>query len=257
MADIEVHADAEIVKVLLNRPAHRNAMTLAMWHEVSRAFTALAGDRSVRGIVLTGAGGNFSVGADVSEFDAVRGSARAAADYEAAVDACADAIAAAPQPVIAAIDGYCLGGGCHLALAADFRFAAPQASIGIPSARLSIVYGVRSTQRLLAHVGLANAKRILYGAERLEGSDALRIGLVEHIADDPREAAIAQLRAFAGNAPLSIAGAKAILTGLVMGPGSLDPAAAGSLIDAAADSADYAEGRRAFAEKRPPRFSGR
>lgn len=256
MADISLERDDDIVTVLLNRPATRNAMTLAMWREVATAFSILGRDRTVRGIVLTGAGGNFSVGADVSEFATVRGSAAAAADYETAVDACADAIAAAPQPVIAALEGYCLGGGCHLALAADFRFAAPSAAIGIPSARLSIVYGVRNTQRLLALVGLANAKRILYSAERLDGEAALRIGLIDHIAEQPIEAAKVQLRTLAANAPLSIAGAKAILTGLTMGPGALDLTDANRLIDAAADSADYAEGRRAFSEKRTPRFSG-
>ncbi len=256
MADILVHRDGPLVTVLLNRPARRNAMTLAMWRQVGQAFTALAADRSVRGIVLTGAGANFSVGADVTEFDAVRGDAAAAADYERAVDACADAIAAAPQPVVAALDGYCLGGGCHMALAADFRFATPAASIGIPSARLSIIYGVRSTQRLLALVGLVAAKRILYGGERISGNDGLRIGLVDHIAPNPAEAAREQLNLMALNAPLSIAGAKAILSGLAMGTGALDLAAAERLIDAAADSADYSEGRRAFAERRAPQFKG-
>lgn len=256
MADIEVETRGAVATVTLNRPAQRNAMTLAMWREVARVFTALGRDRAVRGIVLAGAGGNFSVGADVSEFAAVRGDAKAAADYERAVDACADAIAVAPQPVIAALDGYCLGGGCHLALATDFRFASPGAAIGIPSAKLSIVYGVRSTQRLLALVGLANAKRILYGAERLDGPEALALGLVERCVDEPGEGARTYLEALAANAPLSIAGAKAILTGLAMGDGALDQGVADALIDAAADSADYAEGRRAFAEKRAPQFKG-
>lgn len=256
MADVTVQRDGSIATVLLNRPQRRNAMTLSMWQEVGRTFIELGSDRSVRGIVLTGAGGNFSVGADVTEFAAVRGDAAAAADYERAVDACADAIAAAPQPVVAALDGYCLGGGCHMALAADFRIAAPTAAIGIPSARLSIVYGVRSTQRLLALVGLTQAKRILYAGERMTGADALSIGLVCQLADNPAGFATDDLRRMALNAPLSIGGAKAILTGLTTGPGALDLAAAERLIDAAADSADYEEGRRAFAERRAPQFKG-
>ena len=256
MSDIHVHIDAGIALVTLERASKRNAITLAMWRETARVFGALGANRNVRGIVLTGAGGNFSVGADVSEFSAVRGDATAAADYEVAVDAAADAIAAVPKPVIAALEGYCLGGGCHLALAADFRFAAPDAAIGIPSARLSIVYGVKSTQRLLALVGLAAAKRILYGAERLDGATALALGLVQRIEAAPVAAALAYARELGELAPLSIAGAKGILDGLAMGAGALDPAFANSLIDNAADSGDYDEGRRAFAEKRAPRFKG-
>ncbi len=256
MGDIEVTREDGIATVVLNRPALRNAITLTMWRDTARLFSVLAQERHVRGIVLTGAGGNFSVGADVSEFATVRGSAEAASDYEIAVDAAADAIAAAPQPVIAAIDGYCLGGGCHLALAADFRFASPEAAIGIPSAKLSIVYGVRSTQRLLALVGLTAAKRLLYGAERITGEAALQFGLVQQTSRALLSDAQIYARSFVELAPLSIGGAKAILTGLTMGSGDLDTAMAQSLIDKAADSRDYEEGRQAFAQKRPPRFTG-
>jgi enoyl-CoA hydratase/carnithine racemase len=256
MADVEVEVADGIATVTLARPAQRNAMTLAMWREVGRHFEALGVDGQVRGIVLTGAGSSFSVGADVTEFERVRGSAEAAADYETAVDACAEAIAAAPKPTFAAIGGYCLGGGCHLALACDFRVGAPAAQIGIPAARLSIVYGVRSTQRLLALVGLVEAKRLLYGGERYDAARALGIGLIDEIAENPLGQANKLARAMAVNAPLSIAGAKAILSGLAMGPGGLDEASAQRAIDTAADSADYREGRLAFAEKRPPRFRG-
>ena len=256
MTDIDLTITDGVATITLNRPAVRNAVTLAMWRETARMFTALGTDRSVRAIVLTGAGGNFSVGADVSEFAAVRGSSEAAVEYEVAVDSAADAIAGVSQPVIAALEGYCLGGGCHLALAADFRFASHNAAIGIPSAKLSIVYGVRSTQRLLALVGIASAKHLLYSAERIDGTAAHDIGFVQTIADPVLPAAQAYARSFASLAPLSIGGAKSILTGLTMGDGALDPTYAQSLIDNAADSHDYEEGRRAFAEKRAPRFRG-
>jgi enoyl-CoA hydratase/carnithine racemase len=256
MADVEVEIHDGIATVTLNRPAQRNAMTLAMWVDVGRSFARLGADISVRGILLAGAGSSFSVGADVTEFEAVRGSAKAAADYETAVDACADAIAAAPKPTFAVLRGYCLGGGCHLALACDFRIAGTDAQIGIPAGKLSIVYGVRSTQRLLALVGLVEAKRLFYSADRYDAARAHSIGLVDEVTTDPLPHARARAVGYATNAPLSIAGAKAILTGLSMGPGALDVTSAQRAIDTAADSADYREGRLAFAEKRPPRFRG-
>lgn len=189
MADIEVSNGTPVAVVTINRPGRRNAMTLAMWQEVARQFRALGEDDAVRAIILTGANGQFSVGADISEFDVVRADAAQSTAYEEAVDACSEAIASAPKPTIAAVSGFCLGGGCHLAMACDFRFAGRTATFGIPAARLSIVYGLRSTQRLYALVGLARAKRILFSAETFSATEAVRIGFADAEVDDPLEAA--------------------------------------------------------------------
>jgi enoyl-CoA hydratase/carnithine racemase len=228
-------------------------MTLSMWKDVARIFRDLGEKRDVRTIILTGADGNFSVGADISEFSVVRSSAQDSNEYEIAVDASSEAIAGAPQPVVAVIEGYCLGGGCHLAMACDFRFAGPTAQLGIPSANLSIVYGVHSTKRLLALVGLTRAKRLLYTAERLNAAEALSIGLVDRVNEDPRDEARAFAAKIADKAPLSIAGAKYILNQASMGDSG---ALAQELIDHASDSDDYREARSAFAEKRRPAFKG-
>lgn len=257
MADIDVAVQDRIAVVTLNRPAERNAMTLSMWQGVADIFSRLGQDSDVRAIILTGAGRNFSVGADVSEFSKVRSDIAQSKAYEVAVDASSDAIAGAPKPVIAVLEGYCLGGGCHLSMACDFRYAHTDTSIGIPAAKLSIVYGVRSTQRLLALVGLTNAKRILYSAERFSANDAARMGLIDNVSADPMSAARALAADIARLAPLSVEGAKKILTGLSMGAGALDLKEADSFIDMASASEDYEEGRRAFAEKRPPVFRGR
>jgi enoyl-CoA hydratase/carnithine racemase len=254
VADIECTIKNGVATVTLNRPAARNAMTLSMWKDVARIFRDLGEKRDVRTIILTGAGGNFSVGADVSEFSVVRSSALDSTEYEIAVDASSEAIAGAPQPVVAVIEGYCLGGGCHLAMACDFRFAGPTAQLGIPSANLSIVYGVHSTKRLLALVGLTRAKRLLYTAERLNASEAMSIGLVDRVNEDPRDEARAFAAKIADKAPLSIAGAKYILNQASMGDSG---ALAQELIDHASDSDDYREARSAFAEKRRPAFKGR
>jgi enoyl-CoA hydratase/carnithine racemase len=245
-----------VAAVIISRPSQRNCMTLAMWRSMAAHFEELGRDPEVRAIILTGAGGDFSAGADVSEFPAVRANARQNAEYQAAVDACSDTVEAVAKPVIAAIKGYCLGGACHMALACDFRFADSTAQIGVPGALLSIVYGVRSTQRLLALAGLSNAKRLLFSGERLDAAEALSMGLIDAEMEDPLGAALSFAEDVACNAPLSIAGAKAILNGLSMGPGALDPGAAQRHIDRACTSADYAEGQKAFAEKRRPVFRG-
>lgn len=256
MPDIDVQIAERIATVTINRPAARNAMTLKMWRDMAAHFSRLSADPAVRVIILTGAGADFSTGADISEFAAVRADAAQAATYEEAVDACSDAIQAAVKPTIAAISGYCLGGGCHLAMACDFRVADANAKIGIPAAKLSIVYGVRSTQRLLSIVGLPRAKRMLFSGERLDSAEAFRIGFVDRVG----ESALAAAQTFAGgmtdSAPLSVAGAKAILNGLAFDD-DFDPAAAERIIAHAANSDDYREGRAAFAEKRPPQFRGR
>jgi enoyl-CoA hydratase/carnithine racemase len=256
MEAIKVERREGIARVILDRPQVRNAVTLDMWHELARIFLRFAGDRDVRGVVLKGAGGNFSVGADISEFATIRDDKRKSVEYEIAVDACSSAIAAVGKPVVAAISGYCLGGGCHIALACDFRFADRTATVGIPSAKLSIVYGVHSVQRLLALTGIANAKRILYSGDRFPAEQAVSMGLVDEMHDDVLPAAELFLQRLATNAPLSIAGAKYMLNGLSMGAGALDLPVAQQLIDAASDSEDFKEGRRAFAEKRSPRFRG-
>lgn len=256
MKDIIVAKRDGIARVALNRPSARNAVTLAMWCELADIFSHFASDRDVRAVVLTGDDKNFSVGADISEFDSIRDDKRQSAGYEVAVDSCSGAIATLGKPVVAAISGYCLGGGCHLALACDFRFGDRTATIGIPAAKLSIVYGVRSVQRLLALTGIANAKRILYSADRYPAEQAMSMGLIDEIHDDAPLAAERFLKRLADNAPLSIAGAKYMLNGLSMGAGGLDLAGAQQLVDIASDSEDFREGRRAFAEKRAPRFRG-
>jgi enoyl-CoA hydratase/carnithine racemase len=257
MPDILVTARDHVGIVSLNRPEVRNAVTLNMWRELAHVFSDLACNGDIRAIVLTGSGADFCVGADISEFDTLRENKDQSSEYEIAVDNCSAAIANVSKPVIAAISGYCLGGGCHLALACDFRLADHSARLGIPSAKLSIVYGVKSVQRLLAIAGLVHAKRMLYSGERYDAERARAIGLVDEIGDNALSAAIGLAGTLAGNAPLSIAGAKFMLNHLSMGDGALDVAAAQRMIDLAADSEDFREGRRAFAEKRAPRFRGR
>jgi enoyl-CoA hydratase/carnithine racemase len=256
MTDILVEVTEGVALVTLNRPAQRNALTFAMWNGLDRIFGDLGRDPDVKAIVLTGAESDFTAGADIAEFGKIRDDADQARAYEVAVDLGCDAIARCPKAVIAACKGYTLGGGMHVAMSADFRFAPSAAQFGIPAARLSIVYGVQATRKLMALVGLTEAKRILYGGHRFGADHAFRIGLIDRLCDDPLAEATAFARDLATtSAPLTIGGAKYILNGQAIG--GFDPTEAAHQIDQAAGSEDYREGRAAFAEKRPPAFRGR
>ncbi len=249
--------EGTVATVTINRANKRNAMSLAMWQAVPAILARLDADPQVRVMLLTGAGGNFSAGADITEFGQVRASAEQATDYELAVDACCDAIMHFSKPTIAVVEGFCMGGGCHLAMSCDFRFCSSDAKFAIPAARLSVVYGVSGTRKLLALVGLAEAKRILYSGAQFDAARAVMTGFADELTAQPLRSSLDFAATLADNAPFSIRGAKQMLNAMAMGPGLLEPAEAGRWIDAAAASEDYREGRTAFAEKRRPVFTGR
>ena len=280
---IKIWISDHIAVVTFNRPKSKNAMSLGMWKAIPGILGALERDLNVRSVILTGAGEDFSAGADISEFGKVRATDKQVWDYEVAVDACCDAIANINKPTIAVIRGFCLGGGAHLAMSCDFRYAASTSKFGIPAARLSIIYGVKGTQKLLNLVGLVQAKKILFGSQRFGGPEALKLGFIDYmtgptgpeakptllgkifrkkhsadpnLSDDPMVAARSFAKLLASNAPLSISGAKYILNGVAMGRGATDSELAEELIAAAGKSNDYHEGRQAFAEKREPQFQG-
>ncbi|HEY8369449.1 MAG TPA: enoyl-CoA hydratase-related protein [Thermodesulfobacteriota bacterium] len=247
-----------VATVTLNRPEVRNAVTLAMWRAMPDLFARLGADESVRAVVVRGAGTEaFTSGADIAEFR--DGESRA---YHEAYEAAVEAVAACPKPVVAMIHGYCMGGGVGLALACDLRFAADDARFAVPAARLSIAYPVASLRRLVALVGPSRAKDILFSARVLGADEALRIGFVDRVvaAADLEGATRAYLRDLAALAPLSQRASKGFVDGLVAGrlpAGKPIPEDLARLASACHDSADYAEGVRAFLEKRPPRFTGR
>lgn len=255
MSDILINKTDGVVVVTLNRPKQRNAVTYEMWCQLAELFQGFDRDSSIRSIILTGAGSDFSAGADISEFDAIRGNLDESKRYEVAVDAAGDAIYSVSKPTIAALHGYCLGGAAHLAMSCDFRVAQEDAIFGIPAARLSIVYGVSATRKLFSLVGATEAKRILFSAKRFNAEAALSIGFIDQIGESALAVAHERVAEMADSAPLTIGGAKFILNGCMRG--DLDHAQADKLTDDASASQDYAEGRQAFKEKRKPRFLGK
>ncbi|KHK90321.1 enoyl-CoA hydratase-related protein [Novosphingobium malaysiense] len=251
---IPVTRDGAIATVTLEQPGRHNVVNFKMWLALKEIFEGFAADKTLRGVILTGAGTSFSAGADISDFDETRGTTEQGIAYEVAVDEACDAIAALSVPVIAAIRGYCYGGACNLAMACDFRFVAPDAKLAIPAAKLSIVYSSRGMARLVSLVGVSEAKRIFYTARPFDAEHALRTGFADEIAGDPQAAAHQWLDGISALAPLSIAGSKAILTMIAMADRPFDLQLAHDVTVKALVSHDYSEGRLAFAEKRTPAF---
>ena len=244
--------DSGVALVTFNNPEKRNAMTLAMWDGLVAALDAVAADRAVRAVVLTGAGAKaFVSGADISQFDRERADAAAQLEYDRRTSAARARLGACPLPVIARIRGFCLGGGLALALQADLRIAAEDSEFGIPAARLGLAYGKELVRQLVAVVGPAHARMLLYTGNRIGAREAERIGLVNQVVADAdlSDTVLDLARTIADNAPLSVRAAKLAVAGD-------DPVATDAAIAACFDSADYREGRQAFAGKRAPRFRG-
>jgi enoyl-CoA hydratase/carnithine racemase len=257
--DIIVSAEKSgVATVTLNRPNKRNAVSLAMWRRLGEIFAELGGRTDVRVVILTGAGGHFSGGADISEFSTVRADSQSGRVYEAANEAATVALRDCRKPTIAAISGYGMGGGCALALACDLRVGDATTRMGIPAALRGIVYGELDCELLYRQVGLANAKRVLYTGRAFDASDCAAMGLLDVVAADTALAgAHALAREIANNAPLSLTGSKLVLGALAAGTVGARHAEISAVIEGAMNSADYREGARAFLEKRKPTFTGR
>jgi len=260
MTDIVVqHADS-IATIVFNRPKTRNAITLAMWTEIARAMNDLTRDESVRAVVLQGAGTQaFASGADISEFTENRKDTETARRYNAETDAAYRAIRYCPKPTVAMVFGYCMGGAMALAMACDLRFAAHGAKFGIPAARLGIVYEADAVGQLVDLVGPAYAKDILFSARTVEDREALAIGFIQRLvpAADLERVTYDYLKVVAENAPLSVRGTKTTVDLYVEGLDEERRSRLEALARQTYESEDYAEGTRAFLEKRPPRFVGR
>lgn len=251
-------SDDGIVSVTIDRAEKKNALTLSMWQALATVFRREGVDPSTRVIVLSGAGADFCAGADIGEFGSLRGGVATARDYEAANSAAFRAIRESAVPTIAAIAGICFGGGFGIAAACDLRIASRDARFSVPAARLGLAYPQDAMQDIVRACGAQVAKYLAFSAARLTADQARETGiLLETVADRPAlDARVAEFAAaIAGNAPLSIRASKASIAAVE----SREPADADrarELGDATFESADYREGRAAFAERRTPRFRG-
>ncbi|OKK22433.1 enoyl-CoA hydratase [Streptomyces sp. CB00455] len=230
-----------VATVVISHPAKRNAMTAAMWRALPELLATLAADPAVRVLVLTGAGPTFCAGADISSLTGDE-------DPQALAVAAEEALAAFPKPTLAAIRGFCVGGGSQLAAACDLRFAEEGASFGVTPAKLGIVYPASSTRRLVRLVGPAAAKYLLFSAELVDAERALRTGFLEELLPAGRldERVARFTRVLASRSRLTQAAAKEFADGRTDRDGHWRAQAAAS--------GDTAEGVAAFLERRPPVF---
>lgn len=244
-----------VATVTLARPDRQNAMSADMWRALGDICRRLAAESTLRALVLQGEPPAFSAGADIAEFEHVFADRASAAAYNAIVQGSLLALENLPVPTLAAIGGSCIGGGCMLALACDLRLAVEEARFAIPPARLGLVYGFHDTRRLVATVGAARAKDMLFSARVLDAAEAYRIGLVDRVvAKDALAAAVAEQTAawcaLSGNSQRAMKR----MVGLAQTCGGDEPEAAREMRDEAVEHADFVEGRAAFLEKRRPVF---
>lgn len=246
--------------ITFNNPERRNAISLEMWEGLGTILESFQGDKDVRVVVMKGAGDKaFVAGADISEFDSKRGNAEQKKQYGAVAAKANRWLAKLDKPLIAMIQGFCIGGGLATALSADVRFATDDSTFGIPAAKLGLGYDYGGLKALCNLVGPSRAKDIMFSARFLNADEALRIGLINFLVtkQDLEQQVRDYAALIADNAPLTIKAAKAAVNEAMKDPGKRDLEAVNAMVNACFDSEDYKEGRKAFMEKRKPAFTGR
>ena len=255
-----VDREGDIVVVRMNRPQALNACNVALWRGLRDTFESLRRDQEVRAIVLTGTGRAFSVGADLKE-TAWTGetSAESHVRIERHQQDLARLILAIPAPVVAAINGYALGGGLEMALACDLRLASETAKLGFPESRVGSFITGGASILLPRLVGLSAAKNMLFTARHLPAEEARSIGLVDEVIPEGElmDRAISLCREIGRNAPLSVRAAKSTLNRLIIGDIETALATETLTLLSLYGTEDHREGSTAFGERRDPVFRGR
>lgn len=254
---VRVERDGPIGRLVLDNPDRRNALSADMWRAIPIAMRDFDADPDIRCVVVRGAGTvAFAAGADISEFEKQRSGPELVHAYEQLLEDAHASLEGSRKPVIALIHGFCIGGGLATALSCDLRYVSDTAQFAVPAARLGLGYGVRGHARIVATVGHAAAREIMFTARRYSASEALAIGLVNRVVPEAELDTYVNAMAttIASNAPLTQAASKTIIDTIIAPHG--DFSAGKAAIARCMDSEDYKEGRQAFLEKRPPKFRG-
>ncbi|MFM7008927.1 MAG: enoyl-CoA hydratase [Betaproteobacteria bacterium] len=260
MAEILTAKNGAVGTITISNPTKMNAMSVQMWTDLPKAIRAFDADPEVRVIVIAGVGDKaFVSGADISQFDKLRSSAKTQDDYDNAVADSMVAPVECSKPVIAKIRGFCFGGGLGLAAACDIRICSEDATFRMPAARLGLGYGHKGIKRFTDIIGLANATDIFVTARRFDAQDALRMGFVSRVcAGNEIDAVVDQYtKMIAENAPLTVAASKFNIRQVCAHPDEQDMERAVQMVKNCFASEDFKEGRTAFMEKRPAQFKGR
>jgi enoyl-CoA hydratase/carnithine racemase len=242
-----------IGRITIHRPDRRNAFSRAMWRRLAALLADATAELSLGALLIVGEGGQFCAGADIAEFEATYADAATAEAANAEIAEAIEALAGFAKPTLAALSGACVGGGVSLALACDLRIADASARFAVTPARLGLIYSHGDTLRLVRAVGASRAKELLFTGRMVAAEEAARIGLVGTLAEDARAEAERLAVALASASRPALRAIKRMVAdvaaGMAEGP---DHRAA---FAEAFRGADFAEGRAAFLEKRPPRFS--
>jgi len=259
-ARVDYRVEGGIARLVLNQPARLNALSFDMWSALPDLVARAIADDEVRVICIEGEGERaFCAGADISQFGEKRSDAEGADVYERAVRAGLAALSSGPKPTLARIRGICYGGGLALALSCDLRMAADDGRFCIPAAKLGLGYAYPNIDFMVRRIGLGASADILYSARTFDAQEALRLGVATHVfplAQFEAESA-AYLARMATHAPLTLKAMALAFREIAKPEAQRDPKLANEAVAACFASEDYAEGRRAFAEKRAPSFKGR